>query len=243
MFKPVQSRRSGAAPFAPAFAFAVAAVLMLSGCYSTGGKSPLPDGQAAYATIPERVDSTETSEKLHAGDRISIKVFGEPELSSDNYRVDSTGYLQIPLIGEMIAGGQTTRELGAEITRRLAAKYIRDPQVAVAIIDRPRSTFTVEGSVSSPGVFEATPETTLLTALAQAKSPTNTALLSEVMVFRTINGRRAGARFNLNDIRKGRAGDPQILSGDTVVVGNSALKSTWRDFLAAAPLFNVFTFF
>jgi polysaccharide export outer membrane protein len=41
----------------------------------------------------------------------------------------------------------------------------------------------------------------------------------------------------------GRAGDPQILAGDTVVVGSSALKSSWRDFLAAAPLFNIFTFF
>ncbi len=241
MFEPVQSRRFGAAPFAAALA--VFAVLALSGCYGSGGKSPLPAGQAAYATIPERSEGTETGEKLHAGDRLSIKVFGEPELSSDNYRVDSTGYLQIPLIGEMIAGGQTSRELSAEITRRLGAKYIRDPQVAVAIIDRPRSTFTVEGSVASPGVFEANPETTLLTALAQAKSPTNTAKLSEVMVFRMINGRRAGARFNLNDIRMGRSGDPQVLAGDTVVVGSSALKSSWRDFLAAAPLFNVFTFF
>lgn len=221
----------------------IAALVSLGGCYGGGGPSPLPQGQAAYEAIPEKVDNGEISQKLRGGDRIAIKVFGEPDLSSDNYRVDSIGYLQVPLVGEIIAGGQTPKELADEITRRLATRFVRDPQVTVAIIDRPRATFTVEGDVEQPGVFEANPGTSLLTALAQAKSPTKTAKLSEIMVFRTINGRRAGGRFDLVAIRRGRSPDPQILAGDTIVVGNSALKSTWRDFLAAAPLFNIFTFF
>ncbi|WP_158241529.1 polysaccharide biosynthesis/export family protein [Novosphingobium sp. TH158] len=222
---------------------ALLGLAMLSACASAGGPSPLPQGAAAYETIPERVDNGELSERIRPGDRLGIRIFGEPELSSDNYRVDAVGYLQMPLIGEMPVGGQTPRELRAEITRRLAARFIKDPQVAITVLDRPRSTFTVEGDVESPGVFEANPGTTLLTALAQAKSPTKTAKLSEIMVFRIINGQRAGGRFNLSDIRRGRAPDPQILAGDTIVVGNSAVKSTWRDFLAAAPLFNIFTFF
>ncbi|MEO7246876.1 MAG: polysaccharide biosynthesis/export family protein, partial [Novosphingobium sp.] len=185
----------------------------------------------------------ELSEKLRAGDRLSIKIFGEPELSSENYRVDAIGFLQMPLVGELIAGGQSPRELSAEITRRLAAKYVRDPQVAVSIIDRPRSMFTVEGDVEAPGVFEANPETTLLTGLAQAKSPKRTAKLDEVVVFRFINGQRAGGLFNLTDIRRGRAADPQILAGDKIVVGKSAAKQAWRDFLETAPVFNAFRFY
>jgi len=214
----------------------------LSGC-SSAGTSPLPIGQAAYNAIPEKADNGELSERLRPGDKVSIRIFGEPELSSDNYRVDSTGFLQMPLVGELIAGGQTPRELGREIARRLAARFVRDPQVAVIITDRPRFTFAVEGHVKQPGVFEASPNSTLLTALAQAQSPDKTAKLDEIMVFRTINGRRAGARFNLNDIRRGRAPDPQVLAGDTIVVGNSALKSAWQDFLIAAPVFNSFRYF
>ncbi len=236
MIKRLMWRRLCAAIFAGSLGLAL-------GACSTGGTSPLPQGASAYEVIPEKVDNGELSERLRPGDRLSIKVFGEPELSSDDYRVDSTGYLQIPLVGELIAGGQTPRELAAEITRRLAARYVRDPNVSVSITDRPRSTFTVEGAVEAPGVFEANPSTTLLTAMAQAKSPSKTAQLNEIMVFRTINGRRAGGRFDLTDIRRGRSADPQILPGDTIVVGNSALKSGWRDFLAAAPLFNIFTFF
>ncbi len=237
MLDRVEPRRLGAV------LFMAAVMLVLAGCTESSGSSPLPKGQAAYSTIPEKADNGEQSEKMRAGDRLSIKIFGEPELSSDNYRVDAIGFLQMPLVGELIAGGQSPRELGAEITRRLAAKYVRDPQVAVSIIDRPRSTFTVEGDVESPGVFEANPETTLLTGLAQAKSPKRTAKLDEVAVFRSINGQRAGALFNLTDIRRGRAADPQILAGDKIVVGKSSAKQAWRDFLEAAPVFNAFRFY
>jgi polysaccharide export outer membrane protein len=221
---------------------ALGASLSIAGCASQG-PSPLPIGQAAYVAIPEKADNGEQSERLRPGDKVSIQVFGEPELSSDNYRVNSTGFLEMPLVGELIAGGQTPRELGAEIARRLGSRFIRDPQVAVTITDRPRFTFAVEGHVGLPGVFEASPNSTLLTALAQAHSPDKTAKMDEIMVFRTINGRRAGGRFNLYDIRRGRAADPQILAGDTVVVGNSSVKSAWQDFLAAAPVFNTFRFF
>ena len=54
---------------------------------------------------------------------------------------------------------------------------------------------------------------------------------------------RLGARFNLDDIRKGRAADPLVLAGDTIVVGRSSLKDAWRQFLQAAPVFNVFYLF
>ena len=58
-----------------------------------------------------------------------------------------------------------------------------------------------------------------------------------------INGRRMAARFDLGKIRAGRAPDPQVLAGDVVVVGYSALRGVYRDVLQAAPLLNVFTQF
>jgi polysaccharide export outer membrane protein len=130
-----------------------------------------------------------------------------------------------------------------ELVTRLGERFIRDPQVAVIVTERRRTTFAVEGDVQQPGIFEAIPGTSLLTAIAQAKSPTDTASLDEVMIFRVVNGQRMGARFNLDDIRKGRAADPQILPGDTIVVGRSGLKSAWKQFLQAAPAFNLFYIF
>jgi polysaccharide export outer membrane protein len=170
-------------------------------------------------------------------------VLGEPELTSDAYVVDSNGSIQVPLAGQVPAAGRTSAQLRDELVKRLGERFIRDPQVAVIVTERRRTTFAVEGDVREPGVFEAMPGTSLLTAIAQAKSPTETASLDEVMIFRVVNGQRMGARFNVDDIRKGRAADPQILPGDTVVVGRSGLKSAWKQFLQAAPAFNLFYIF
>jgi polysaccharide biosynthesis/export protein len=220
---------------------AAAAILAmtLGGCAAQLA-SPLPSGEAAYDAIPVQVMDQRLAQRIRAGDRLAIRVFGEPELTSDAYRVDSTGFLQVPLVGQIIAAGVTPEELRAELTRRLGARFIRDPQVTVAVVERAKASFAVEGEVEEPGVYEADDTTTLLAALARAKSPTQTAKLDEILVFRTIDGKRLGARFDLRQIRAGLAPDPQIIGGDTIVVGFSAKKGAFRDFLQAIPLFNLF---
>ena len=214
--------------------------LSLVGC--AGSTNSLPAGPQAYAVFPN-TEAWPDEDKLRPGDHLAIRVLGEPELTSDAYVVDSGGSVQVPLAGSVPAAGRTSAELREELVQRLGARFIRDPQVAVIVTERRRTTFTVEGDVREPGVFEATPGTSLLTAVAQAKSPTETARLDEVMIFRVVEGQRMGARFNIDDIRKGRAADPQILAGDTVVVGRSGLKSAWKQFLQAAPAFNLFYIF
>jgi polysaccharide export outer membrane protein len=221
---------------------AATAALLALACGACAGQvqSPLPSGAAAYEAIPVQVMDQRLSQRIRAGDRLAIRVFGEPELTSDAYRVDSTGFLQVPLVGQIIAAGVTPEELRSELARRLGARYIREPQVTVAVVERARANFAVEGEVEEPGVFEVDEGTTLLSALARAKSPTQTAKLDEVLVFRTIDGKRLGARFDLRQIRAGLAPDPQIIGGDTIVVGYSATKGAFRDFLEAVPLFNLF---
>ncbi|MBS0473736.1 MAG: polysaccharide export protein [Proteobacteria bacterium] len=218
-----------------------ALALATTGCAS-GKPNVLPAGEAAYATIPVHI-TADDEEDLRIGDRLAIRVLGEPELTSDLYRIDGNGFVQVPLAGEIAAAGHTPSQLRDEIVRRLGARYIRNPQVAVIVTERLKTTFAVEGDVREPGVFEAMPNTSLLSAIAQAKSPTNVARLDEVMIFRSVNGQRMGGRFNLADIRKGRAADPQVIAGDTIVVGHSALKGAWREFLQAAPAFNLFYIF
>jgi polysaccharide export outer membrane protein len=109
------------------------------------------------------------------------------------------------------------------------------------VLERLQSTFTVEGEVNGPGIYPVSSSSTLLSAMALSKSPTRTAKTDEILIYRNIDGQRSGGRFNLNDIRRGRASDPQILPGDTIIVLSSATKSAWRDLLQALPLLNAFT--
>ncbi len=222
---------------------AAAWAILACGACSQAHIGDLPSGQKAYEAIPAIAQDQAEAQLVRPGDRLIIRVFGEQELSSDQYRVDAFGFLQMPLVGEIMAAQRKPGELRDDITRRLGARYLREPHVTVAIAERLKSTFAVEGQVREPGVFEVGPDTTLLAALALAKSPTNTAKLDEVAILRIVNGQRLGARFDLQAIRGGRDPDPQILAGDTVVVGYSQGKGLFRDLLAAAPLFNLFYVF
>ena len=215
----------------------VLAGLALAGCQTGMDSTNLPTGRAAYEIAPP----TDTAAKPQAyrigpGDVISVQVFQEPDLSSDKVQVDDVGRIQLPLAGDILAAGLTAPELSAVIAERLGRDYIRHPQVVVGVVSTREQTVAVEGQVKMPGVYKISPSDTLLSSIARAQSPTNVARLVRSGLLTTL-------RFDLNEIRSGRAPDPQVLGGDVIVVGFSSLKGVYRDILQAAPLLNVFTQF
>ncbi len=212
--------------------------LSLSGCFSP---ADLPRGEAAYRLMPAE-DPASPRRPYYIGpeDKISIRVFQEPDLSFDELQVDSGGNINFPLIGELAVSGKTPNELGAMIASRLGQNFIRDPQVMVGIVQSVAQRVTVSGNVMKPGVYEIAGTSSLLEAVSRAEGLTRVAVKDQVLIFRTIDGQRSGAIFNLALIEEGKAPDPQILGGDQIVIGFSAVKGTYRDFLTAAPLFNIF---
>ncbi|WP_258319711.1 polysaccharide biosynthesis/export family protein [Qipengyuania flava] len=176
-------------------------------------------------------------------DTLSIRVFQEPELTFETVAVDSAGLINFPLIGEVSAAGRTPLELSNAIEDGLATRFIRDPQVVVGVVASAGQRVVVDGSVVEPGVYEIAGTSSLIESIARAKGLNDVAVDDEVIVFRFIDGERYGAVFNFKDIREGRAPDPEIKGGDRIVVGFSAVRAAYRDFLRAAPLFNVFTRF
>lgn len=223
---------------------AIAAACAVSGCQTATTSATLPSGASAYEVMPPaRVAESPTVRTMRSGDLIAVNVFREEELSADKLVIDEMGLVQLPLIGEMQAAGLRPAELSRAISARLGARYLRNPQVSVTVVEAVPVTVTVEGQVNSPGVFPLRQNETLLSTLARAKSPTQTAKLDEVVVFRTVDQQKMAAVFDLKQIRTGQAPDPQIIDGDIVVVGFSSVKGAFRDFLQAAPLLNVFSYF
>jgi polysaccharide biosynthesis/export protein len=221
-------------------ALLAAAVLSLA-CAGCTTKPPvdMPAGPDAYTAIPVKVTDM-TIGTVVPGDRLLIKVLGEPDLTSDQYMVDENGTIEMPLIGDIKAGGRTVESIRDEITRRLGKRFVRDPQVVVSMAMHHKEVFTVEGQVREPGRYESASDMTLLGAIATAKGTTINAKLNETIVLREMNGQHLAARFNIDDVRMGRVADPQIISGDKIIVGYSAAKGAWHEFLQAAPLFNIF---
>lgn len=219
------------------------AAALVGGCQKVV-TSRLPSGTDGYAAIAVPAETyTPPVYTLRSGDRLSVQVFRENEFSAEKVLVDYSGNVSLPLIGSVHAAGLTQEALAEEVRTILAARFLRDPKVSVMVEQPALATVSVEGEVDQPGVYEIAPGSTLLTAVAMARSPTETAKLDEVLIFRTVDGQRVGGRFDLAEIRAGAAPDPRLVPGDVVVVGFSRVRSAFQDFLKTAPLLNIFAYY
>lgn len=173
------------------------------------------------------------------GDVLTIDVFQAEQLSKD-YTVDPTGNLAIPLIGSIIAAGKSIPELRRDIASRLAQTYMNNPDVSIALKESVNRTVTVDGAVRQPGMFSVTSPLTLIQAVAMAKGTDEGANAHRVGIFRTVDGKRVAAAFDLTSIRDGEEPDPQIYPGDIVVVAGGKGKSTLLTVLQTLPVLALF---
>lgn len=222
-------------------AAAVLPLILLAACASrsepaTGLPQSLPD----YAQQPVLVDETYVIGPI---DLLKVSVFQVPDLSFDSIRVDAAGNLQFPLIGSIPAAGRTPAQLSADIEAALGARYLQHPRVTVTVAEAASQKVTIDGAVTKPGVYEMRGRTTLLQAVAMAEGPTRVADLTHVAVFRTVEGRRMVALFDLQSIRAGAAMDPLMQGDDVVVVDTSRLNAAMRDIVAALPGLAAFSYF
>lgn len=179
--------------------------------------------------------------RIGATDKLSVTVFQVPDLSFPELVVDASGNIQMPMIGSVVAAGRTPNELSTDIAGRLGQRYLRNPQVTVTVKEAASQKVTVDGAVKRPGVYEMRGRTTLLQAVAMAEGPAPTADVESVAIFRTVEGQRMVAVFDLAAIRNGAAEDPVILGDDVVVVDTSRLNSALREAIAALPALSIFT--
>ena len=168
-------------------------------------------------------------------DKLSITVFNEPELSIKDIPVDPNGFVTMPLIGPVRANGRTVSDVSNEIQDKLNARYIRDARVTAYVSDFANYSFTIDGEIEKPGVYEIPGKLTLSQAVALGEGASEFAKLDEVIILRNIDGQAFAARFDLADIYSGAAADPEIRRSDTVVVGFSAARKRFKDILQIAP--------
>lgn len=222
-------------------AFGLAAALALAGCSSgpplvaTESLTVLNDSSALPA--PQRTDLVAADRPSLIGplDTISIDVFGLAELSRD-MQVDASGRVAMPLIGTIDARGKTAEELGKSVEGALREHFVRDPHVTVNIRNSVSQVVTVDGEVTQPGLYPVTNQMTLERAIAQAKGFSEYAKGNEVVVLRTVNGKRMAGLYNVTAIRRGLYADPPIYANDVVIVGNSPARRIFKDFVSLSPL-------
>lgn len=213
--------------------------LLLAAC-AANHPVPIERGSLpAPSASDTRAEASAFTYRVGAGDVLEISVFGVKDLDR-TVRVNTDGDISMPLIGAVRAGGHTVPELQEIIAAKLKKGYLQDPQVSVFVKDFISQQVTVNGSVAKPGIYPLTGKTSLLQALALAGGMNDLALHSGVVVFRTVDGKRMGAVFNMDKITDGEAPDPQVYAGDIVVVAKSGAKNALSNFIKAAPAIGLF---
>ncbi len=157
-------------------------------------------------------------------DLLEVKVFQVKDMDRE-VRVNTSGYISMPLIGAVQAGGKTVQELEGEIAEKLSKAYLQNPQVSVFVKEFTSQRITVEGAVNKPGIYPITGRTTLLQAVALCEGLDPLADARSVVVFRTIEGQRMAALFDLVLIRSGDADDPRVYGDDMIVIEKSGARS------------------
>lgn len=217
-------------------------LVALSGCAGGRDKNLTynPSGFTAPDVLP--VSTTLMAYRLGVGDVVTITVFSVDSLSGER-QVDAAGNLNMPLIGQIAAVDKTPEELEKELTAKLGARYLQNPQVNVSLKTAVARTVTVDGSVGSPGIYPVPDRTTLLKTIAMAHGTAQGANPKKVVVFRQINGQRNAAAFDLTSIRDGVDPDPAIYANDIVVVDGKEINPAWVTLLQTVPLISLFTRF
>ena len=131
------------------FSIIATACLWLSAC----GEAVETGPQLALMNEPQVALDTYADTagyRLGAGDKMRVIVFGEPDLSGEFF-VDDAGSVDLPLIGDVQAGGATVSEFEQRVVARFSDGYLRDPKVSIEVLNyRP---FFIIGEVKNGGEY------------------------------------------------------------------------------------------
>ncbi len=177
------------------------ALVALAGC---AGPSGLRVSSGERYQLSADVNETYL---LGAGDKVRVTVFNEPNLSGE-FAVGSDGTISLPLVGDLVAQGKTTKLVADEFAAKLADGYLLKPSVAMEVsVYRP---FFILGEVEKPGQYPYANGMTALNAIATAGGYTPRA--KRTVVFIRKFGEVAETEYDLTSSLR-------ILPGDTIRLG------------------------
>jgi polysaccharide export outer membrane protein len=148
-------------------------------------------------------------------DVLQIIVWKEPDLTRD-VTVRFDGMVTVPLLGDVVAAGQTPAQLAATLVKGLG-RFVEVPRVTVAVAQAKSARFYVVGQVQKSGEFELAGPTTVLQALALAGGFKDFAKTDSIVIVRK---NQSVAAVNYKRIADGKDVSQNVLlsPGDTILV-------------------------
>ena len=169
-----------------------------------------PAAHAQTKAVGADVVSLLSTYKLAAGDVITVRVFGEDDLSREKVRLSDAGTIPYPVLGEVKALGLTIGEIERSITIGLTGRYLVNPRVSVTIEEyRP---FYINGMVEKPGGYPFQPGLTVLKASSLAGGFKERASFSKITIIRENDPKSQPQKAEINT---------PVKPGDTIFIEES----------------------
>jgi len=150
----------------------------------------------------------QTPDKLGPGDAVHVTVFQQPDLTTDA-RINEAGAIAMPLVGTVKLSGQSTSEAANTIADALKeGKYLKQPQVAVALTTVRSRQVSMLGLILHPGRYPLEEQHSRLPDLIAAAGGIAAGGSEEVVVIRD------GKQQKVNALVK----DFELKGGDTVYI-------------------------
>lgn len=111
------------------------------------------------------------------------------------YKVDNSGEIELPLVGDLKVSGKTLHEI-QDLVKQKAATYYKDPIVNVRLAN---FKVTVLGAVAAPGTYIMDQEkSNILDAIGRAGDLSITGKRTNVLLARDEGGKEKFIRLNMN---------------------------------------------
>jgi polysaccharide biosynthesis/export protein len=127
--------------------------------------------QSIPGKVPQAVESAkpeQASMTIGPADLLDVVVYDVPELVL-KVRVSDTGFITLPLVGDLKVGNRTVKEVQDELAQALIQKdLVLHPQVSILITEFATQGITVIGEVLQPGIYPLLGPHRLFDAIAAA---------------------------------------------------------------------------
>lgn len=186
------------------------------------GPSPLPPSDTPKSA-PDKTTPAPKSEggaavssnyKIGPADVLKILVWDEDKFSG-LFTVDQDGKFVFPLVGNLVAGDQTTAQVKETVTKALE-KYVQRPRVDVTVDQVGSKKYYLGGLISHPGEYLLTTPTTVLQAIIKAGGLQDFANEKKIYILRG----STKIPFNYKEVTQGKHMEQNILmqAGDSLFV-------------------------
>jgi polysaccharide export outer membrane protein len=137
-------------------------VVGLAGMLASAAAAQQPPQQST----PQAIEPLRQNYVLGPNDQILIRAFEVEEINEKPFRIDSDGFLNLPLVGKVKASGLGVTELETELVNRLKT-YVRNPQVIITVVQYRSEPVFFVGAFKTPGIYPLQGRRTLVEMISQ----------------------------------------------------------------------------